>query len=86
MNLSFPGDRIGKLHELSAVFIYAGVLHLLFAPWALRCPGGFAFHSFKSERSAGRIKIKQLGTILLYTYLPFVIFLVSSVCVDSPFH
>ena len=45
-------------------------LHLLFTPWAWRCPGVYAFHPFESENSAGRIKIKLLGRILLHGSSP----------------
>ena len=76
MNLSFSGDRIGKLHELSAVFsicwCFCTSSLLLGHCDAL---GVFAFHPFKRERSAGRIKIKQLGTILLYVYPPAICYI-----------
>ena len=54
-------------------FMFSWCLHLLFTPGH----GGAwspAFHPFKSENSAGRIKIKELGRILLHGSLPGVLF------------
>ena len=48
-------------------------------------PWVFVFHPFKSKNIAGRIKIKLLG--FSCEHLPTcVCCLVTSVCVDSPFH
>ena len=70
MNLSFCGDRIGKLHGLTAAFHMLVFLHLLFTlisgiamPWVF-------FPPFKREMSAGRIKIGRLGMISLYAHPP----------------
>ena len=60
-------------------------LHLSFYPWARRCPGVLVFHPFKSKNIAGRIKIKLLGFSCEHLPTAFVV-LVTSVCVDSPFH
>ena len=72
-----PGDCSGKLHECSAVFSLAGVSTPPVYSLGMAMPWSSAFHPFKSENSAGRIKIKLLGRILLHGSSPDIF-----VCLD----